>query len=221
MPSVLICATDPLIDELHATPLWREDVERRVANRLEDALTAAVASRPDLIAVASDLPRADRLIMDLRADAKTRTCSIVVISRGEFDPEELHLLEAGANSILRLPAGPEWEERLGLLMNVPARRQARVPVRLEVEVRPQAGIEVVWGTVINLSISGMLVEANERLQLGADVDFSFRLEESESDLEIVGSGQIVRRAGAARFGIRFYGLEGDAAHLIAAFVSAG
>ena len=57
----------------------------------------------------------------------------MVAARGDFDPSEVELLEAGANAILRLPAGPEWDERLPRLMDVPVRREARFTVHFDVE----------------------------------------------------------------------------------------
>ena len=85
MPTVLICAPDPLTDELHGTVIWREDIERHVAGRFEDAFTIAVAARPNLVVVASDLPRADRLVQDLRGNSTTRQTSIAVLVPGEQD----------------------------------------------------------------------------------------------------------------------------------------
>lgn len=215
MPSVLICAPDPLTDELHETILWRDGVERHVAARFEDALTMAVAARPDLIVVDRDLPRADRLVEDLRVNPTTRGISVVIVARGEFETGELRFLDAGANAVLRLPVSPSWDERLSELMRVPARRAARLPVKLQFEGRAAARVETVWGTIVNLSATGMLVESSTTLEMGADLDFTFRLPQSAE--AVVGCGQVVRQDDEQRHGVRFYGLEGDGTERVLGF----
>lgn len=216
MSSVLICAPDPLGDELHETILWRGGIERHVASRFEDALTIAVAVHPRLVVVDRDLPRAERLVGDLRNDPTTRDCSIVIVARGEFETGELRFLDAGANVVLRLPAGPEWDERLGQLMNVPARREARIPVRLHFEARLSHRVETAEGHVVNLSASGMRVETSAALELWMDIDFAFPV--PDSGARVVGCGQVVRQATPGEFGVRFYGLEGEGPDQVRRFV---
>ncbi len=101
-------------------------------------------------------------------------------------------------------------------MRVPPRRAARVPLRIQFEGKT-ARIETVWGSVLNLSVTGMLIEAAGALEVGADLDFRFQLPGSSDYVR--GAGQIVREAKQDCHGVRFYGLEGDGAERIAAFVT--
>jgi CheY-like chemotaxis protein len=213
--SVLICALDPLTDELHGTLLWRDGIERHVAASFEEALTIAVAAHPNLIAIDRDLPRSSRLIEDLRRDSSTRELSIVVIARGEMRLGELSLLQAGANAILRLPPGPDWDARLSQLLNVSVRSKTRIPVRLEVE-GSTGEIELFRGTARNLSVSGMLLDCEALLAIGTDLDFALALPTCKEP--IVGCGHVVRRDAEGRFGVEFYGLEGDGAERVRSFV---
>lgn len=217
MAEILICAPDPLTDELHRTVIWREGNQRHLATSFQEAFTMAVAVRPAVILIDRDLPRAGRLIENLRSDESTRAVSIVVAARGEMVDTELHLLEAGANAVMRLPAGEEWDERLSRLMRVPPRRAARVPVRIQFEGKT-ARIETVWGSVLNLSVTGMLIEATGPLEIGSDLDFKFQLPGSSEPIR--GVGQIVRIAESDCYGVRFYGLEGGGAERVKAFISA-
>jgi DNA-binding response OmpR family regulator len=107
MVSVLICTHSELEKELGHTLLWRQDVERHVVSRLEEARMMALAARPSIVVVDRELPWAGRLVSALREDPSTRNLSIVVVARGDFDPSEVELLESGANAILRLP----WNSR--------------------------------------------------------------------------------------------------------------
>lgn len=216
MAEILICAPDPLSDDLHGTVIWRDGNQRHLATSFQEAFVMAVAVRPDLIVIDRDLPRAGRLIEDLRQDDSTRNVSIVVAARGEMADSELQLLEAGVNAVMRLPAGEEWDEQLSRLMRVPPRRAARVPLRIQFEGKT-ARIETVWGSVLNLSATGMLVEATGALEVGGDLDFRFQLPGSSEFIR--GAGQIVREAKQDCYGVRFYGLEGDGGERVKAFVA--
>lgn len=217
MPVVLICAEDPLADDLHQTLLWRQGLERHLATRFDEALVTAVAAQPDLVVVDRDLPQADRLVRDLRADESTRRVSIAVVAKGEMDPLELQLLDLGANAILRLPATREWDERLARLVEVPIRRETRLPVWLEFEVPDAGGVAGGDGTVVNVSRTGMLVETSLALPTGTDLDFRIMLGEGA----VCGTGRIVREAEPGSYGVEFYALEGEGAARIAGLVGGG
>jgi len=212
VPVVLICAPDPLMDELHGTLLWRDGIERHVASTFAEALTKAVAARPDLAVVDRDLPEARRLVEDLRAVGKF---SIAIVARGDFDPDEVALLEAGANAILRLPAGPDWDDRVARLMSVARRKNVRAPVSVEFE-GASGTVERIFGRLVNVSVSGMLIECVAALDVGTDIDVSFQLPRAKTP--IVGAGRIVRHAGRRRFGVEFYDLEGDGRERVRRFV---
>src|SRR5437867_2006985 len=99
------------------------------------------------------------------------------------------------------------------------RRPARVPVRLQLEGRILSRVEAMWGTVVNLSAGGMLVELGFPLAPGTDLDFSFRL--PGEDAPVTGWGQVVRRATPSRYGVRFDGLKDDAIERLRRFVAKG
>jgi DNA-binding response OmpR family regulator len=216
MPLVLLCAQSDLEPELSGTPLWRAEIERHLASRAEEAHMLAVASRPDLVAVDRELPGVARLVAALRADASTRRASIVVLARGDHDPLELELLEAGANAILRLPPGPEWEPRLRELLAVPVRRQARLAVHLQVEGFRSGGTPV-EGVALDLSQTGMLLEARVALRPGDDLDLRFHTPGREL---IEARARVVRQASAVRFGVQFSGLGSSERERIRRFVEA-
>ena len=215
MPVALICTQADLQSDLGHTLLWRAGMERHVATRLEDARMMAVAARPDIVIVDRELPRSDRLVAALREDPSTRGLSIVVAARGDFDPVEVELLEAGANAILRLPAGPEWDERLPRLLNVPVRRQARFTVDFDVEA--VVGAEPASATALNLSVSGMLLESPVGLAVGDEVQLRFQIPDSEH--AVATTARVVRVAAPGQYGVEFGRVEGDASERLHAFVT--
>ena len=205
MPSVLICCGS-IGRELPRTVLWRNDMERRVAHNREEALDLAGSSHFDLGVVVDDIGSPGLLIRDLRSGPSTRSLSIaVVMTHADFQPADLDLIDAGANAILRPPAGPEWDHRLGSLMHVPPRRAGRFPIEMRVEGQGAEIARSVAGTVLNLSEQGILVETDVPLPLGADIDFRIHLRDAPAPLR--GCGQIVRQESPLRGGIRFYALE--------------
>jgi CheY-like chemotaxis protein len=216
MPVVLICTQAELEPDLGHTLLWREGVERHVAGRLEDACMMAVAAKPDIVIVDRELPRSDKLVAALRQDPSTRGLSIVVAARGDFDSAEVELLEAGANAILRLPAGPEWDERLPRLMDVPTRREARFTVHFDVDATMGAG-DPAAALAVNLSMSGMLLESPVPLAVGDEIQLRFQIPGSESS--VATTARVVRVAGSGGYGVEFHRVEADASERLRAFVT--
>jgi PilZ domain-containing protein len=104
-------------------------------------------------------------------------------------------------------------------MTTPTRRPTRVSVRLQLEGRTESRVETMWGTVVNVSANGMLVELGFPLAPGTDLDFTFRL--PGEDEPVVGWGQIVRRATPSRYGVRIDGLKDDAIARLRRFVARG
>ena len=214
MAAALICSQAELQPELGHTVLWRAGIERHVARRLEDARTMAVAARPDIVVVDRDLPRAYELVAALREDPGTRRVSIAIVARGDLDPAELALLEAGANAILRLPPGPDFDERLVRLLDVPARREARLRVELGVDTLGTGVGERVPAHAVNLSRSGILIETAVELGVGDELELEFSLEGED----VLARGRVVRRGEPRLFGVQFAPLPEYAAVRIRRFV---
>jgi hypothetical protein len=204
MTAVLICShAADLKADLGETLLWRHDVERHVVSKMEEARMLAVAARPRLVVIDRDLPWAARAVSALREDPSTRGLSVVVMARGDFDAAEVELLECGANAILRLPAGPEWNDRLQRLMDVPVRKEARFPVSFRVETSSNGGGPT-NAQALNLSASGMLIETAAALGMQDEVQLHFRLPPAPDPVRV--GGQVVRLAAPSQFGLEFRGL---------------
>jgi CheY-like chemotaxis protein len=214
MPLVLLCSDANLDAELASTVLAREVIDLCRARDLDEALQQAVDSRPNVVLIDREWAEAEPFVRRLRQDIQTRRLSVAILARDDFDPRDMELLEAGANSILRLPADSEWDDRLQRLIDVPVRRESRFPLYFEVEAR--SGIHSATATTVNLSVGGMLLESAFPLKMGDDIDLRFQIPRTSDT--IVGTGQVVRLEGRGRFGVAFYGLEGDGAQRIREFI---
>ena len=203
---VLICATDAVQRELASSPLGRDGFERQLTSAPEQALAALGTGRLALVVVDRDVAGAEALIAQIRNNTATRTISILVVARGDMQSEELGLIAAGANAVLRLPHTPDWDARIARLIKVPARKTTRVPVLMGFEAR--FGVETVTGHLLNISQTGMLVETSSNMAVGDDLEFSFQLHGFESSTgEVRGQGRVVRLAGKGRYGIEYVSVD--------------
>jgi len=204
----VIFSASALSADLRSTILGREDVECREAWTAAEAMALIQAGRPDLLVVDARAPEAEKLVAAVRTNPVTRPMSIVVAAAGDFDPSDLHFMVAGANAMLRPPAGPEWDERLTTLLNVPPRREARLAVLVQYQVAIYEAVQSVGGTALNVSENGLLLETDVPIPVGVDVDLRIHLGDGRPT-PLVGCGQLVRHEAARRSGVRFYGLEHD------------
>lgn len=219
MITALVCAAGPLENELKAVSFFRGDVECFAAHRVQEARVMAVAARPDLVVVDRDLPGADELISSLRDEPSTRRVPIVVTAHGDFCVEDVSLLSAGANAVLRFPPGPEWDERLARLTHVAARTEARLPVELVVRGSgPGAPRALEEARTVNLSASGMLVETVGEVaaRVGESVTFTLR---PPGGRPIVGRARVQRKAEGSQVGLEFLALEEDGSQRIRRIVT--
>ena len=217
MSAVLLCTHADVKDDLGATLLWRDDIERKVVIKMDEALMYAVAAKPRLVVIDRDLPWAARAVTALREDESTRALSVIVMARGDFDASEVELLECGANAVLRLPAGPEWNERLQRLMDVPVRKEARFPVSFVVEATSDGGAAG-EAQAVNLSASGMLLETPAPLEMQQEVQLQFRLPPAPDPVQV--EAQVVRMAAPKQFGLEFRRVGADASRRLQKFLAA-
>lgn len=215
MIRVVILAPRDLGDELRGTLLWRQNVERILASRVEDVHRAVEAGRVDIVVIDSALPAASEIAVGLRRDPLTRSLSIAALGRSELGLALVELLEAGVNAILPLPPGPDWDDRLMRLVHVPARKVIRFPVSFAVGVGRGKG-EPFVGWALNLSVHGLLLESGFPLEVGEDLRLNFDLPRPFGGVR--GTGTVVRMAPPTRFGVELTSVEGDGRVRIKHFV---
>jgi CheY-like chemotaxis protein len=215
--AVVVAASD-LAPELGSTVLFRRNVERLRASAPEEVRRAAEEGRLDVVIVDSAMPGAASIVAALRQDPITRPTAIVALGRSEFGFDHLDLLEAGANAILPLPPGHDWDDRLMRLIHVPVRRATRFPVDLAILGGLQNGLTFT-GRAVNLSVHGLLLESRHPLQVGDDLSLSFEMPGVPGVVR--GTGTVVRAASADHFGVEFTHVDGDGRVRIKRYVEGG
>jgi len=206
MPAVLIFGTSELGPALDGTVLRRQEYERHFAESLERGLQIAKARKPALVILDRDFDQAAAVVKAIRQDRATRPCSLAVVARGEFQSVELELLELGANAVLRLPGDEEWDRRLASLLEVNARREARVPIHIQLQATlgPE---DPFTAETVNISETGMLVHSATPLELGREVDFALHLPRTAG--LVSGRARVVRFGVPGEFGLQFFDLDED------------
>ena len=212
-----LLAPRDLAPELGGTVLFRSNVERLPAAGPEEVRQLADAGRLDVVVVDSTLKDAPAMVAALRQDPITRAIAIVALGRSEFGFGHLELLEAGANAILPLPPGQDWDDRLMRLIHVPVRKTIRFPVNLSVRGGLRDGVSFP-ARVVNLSVHGLLLECRHPLRVGEDLRLVFEMPRGHGEIEAAGT--VVRQALADRFGVELTHVEGDGRVRIKRYVEA-
>jgi len=206
--TVLICAGSDLESDLRRTLFWREDLERYVAERADEARMLAFSTEPHVVVVDLDLPGAGQLVDSVRTQALTHPVSIVALSRGAAGRIDGHGDPGPVDAILSLPPGPEWDDRLVDVLQMPTRKQARFDVSFGVETRLRHRVDAQRGLALNISAGGILIDARGlRLQAGDDVSLSLLLPATDAPVE--GRARVVRQPVEERLGLRFEAFSGN------------
>jgi DNA-binding response OmpR family regulator len=200
MAVVLICTSRSLDRDLQATVLFRADIVREIVHSTEEIEKRLAQGKVALLCIHRGIPGVETLLRSIRKSPTLKRTSIVVFSEDDFDPSEVEVMEAGANAILRLPPGDDFNERVGRLIEVPARRHVRLPVRLQVSASRGFGATVPV-LAQNISATGILFESNHSLQVGDEVSLALRFEETGEIFSAV--SHVARIAGPNRYGARF------------------
>jgi len=222
MTKVLIVAGAELTSVLERTVVWRSDVQRVFAPDLAGAFQAACDALPKLV-ILDGAPQDEviDLLHRFRTDGLTRRMSLAVMRQSATVPEVEALRRAGANVVFAGDALPYlWDAWLEELLDVPRRRVVRVPIRLDVWSRFDTGAEPLLGSIVDISVKGMLLESAEPIEVGTKLDLSFRLPGDPTDLRVV--AQVIRQeageGGRARAGVEFVIVREAVRERIRAFV---
>jgi PAS domain S-box-containing protein len=222
MSRLLIVSSSDLEPALGRTVLWRPGVRRVYTAEPEAAVEAARSLRPTVVLTDSAQHSSTvSLIRRLREDPETRSTAFVVLTSPSSAGAEADLRKAGVNAIISSPVDPfVWDTRLERLLNVPRRREALIPVLLEVWSRLEPTTPFLQGLALNIGVRGTLLQTEEPLLTGAKLDLRFTLPEDTVELQVL--GQVVRQAGIIEgrhgSGIEFLVLQRDARERISLFV---
>ncbi len=200
MAVVLICTHRSLDRDLQDTVLFRSGIEREIVRTTSEVERRLAQGGVALLCIHRETQGIEVMVRNLRKSPILKKTSIVVFSEDDFDPSEIEVLEAGANAILRLPPADDFDERVGRLIQVPSRKDVRLPVRLQVSASSGFGATVPV-LAQNLSATGLLIESNHPLNMGDEVSLALRFEDSGEIF--AATAHITRTAGPNKYGAQF------------------
>jgi hypothetical protein len=220
---VLVAGFDKGAFEAIGPVLARQEFEVVRMASTESSVDLAVARPFDVIIFNADrkigtLATVVDTIRDEKSASK-ETSLLVMAEPGRADAAR-DLIGRGIDRVMLLDDSPELVgQQVAALLNVAPRGAHRFSVRLKTSVSD--GTVDVVGEVVNLSVSGMLVETNTPFKPDAEVVVSIELGGQWG--AVSSKAVVVRRAYRARggidgIGIRFVGLAGDGKAKIEGFL---
>jgi CheY-like chemotaxis protein len=193
------------------------------ANSGRQAIEVHRRERVDLIIMDLQMPGMDgeQVTRTIRADRARRAVSILLFSDSVRPGLRERCLAAGANDFVSKPfMKMDLLKRVGALMNVAVRKQTALLAHVKVEDTGPA-VEPFVARIVNVSTSGLLLEANVPLARGRHVRVKFFVPGAAAQLSLTAT--VARRAdagGAVRWGVRFTTLDDSARQILRDYVGA-
>jgi len=219
---VLLVGVDRGVAERMVPLLQREELQVLSTDPAPPVLNLLRDTPFDLLVVAYPLSGLDleELLATVRSpESPSRRAGVVLLAPDDALGEAASWEQEGVNRVTA--AG--WTDAhlwqaVADLLHVAPRAGLRVLVRLDVEV--DGGLEQELSQTVNLSASGMLLEAPSIFRPGTELRFTFRLPGEARPVS--GTAEVVRvsrphKEGVQGFAVRFLGLEDDGAERIAAW----
>ncbi len=205
--TILLVDDSELIFEMEETILGDENYEYFYAKDLATARKIVEVQPLDLILLDLYLPDGTGMdfCRELRNDESTRDISVIMVTVSQEDEDKEKCFMAGCNDFIIKPIDAnELRYKVAKLISI----APRITYRILVKVTPieQKDSPYLFGTTVNLSETGMMIESKSKLEVGSEVNLSFFLTTSKENLNI--KGKIVRCdsqgfGGATGYGILF------------------
>jgi CheY-like chemotaxis protein len=195
------------------TLLGRADLKVLLAATHDEMLAVYNREKADLILAQLDLPgmRAEELFGTIRNSRELREVSVIIVCQDTLANRE-RCKQCRANAVLTLPVDPEvLSLKLQHFLNVAPRMLYRAALAVAISGRFKNRPMPFWTE--NISASGMLIRAEEPLETGYAIFFSYFLPDGT---HVSGYGEIVRavqladRPDSFLYGIRFTNIDADA-----------
>lgn len=216
-----------IIDPSSDSPTWgknilcRADLCTFTAATAEEGLRIHREKMVDLVITELDLPDmgGEVLCSTIRKEQSLTRTSIIIVC--ENMPEAVRRARrCGANEQLLKPVDPEQlDDCIGKLLAVSTRKDYRVFFKSHIST--DHGLRNVFGSTINISVSGLLVEADDPLTVGSIIPCTFGLpggRQISAVGEIARFTRLVSRANL--YGIRFVSINPNDQMEIERFVAA-
>lgn len=204
--------------EGHDTLFRRGHIRLYAAQSSEEIIHLHGVEQADIVITDYALPLmgAVKMCTVIRGDAKLKHVSIIVL--GESSRVfEIQCRETGANAYLSRPVDTvALFSEVSELLFVPQRKSMRVLMRAT--VKGVGGTANFFAASQDVSISGMLLETDRFLKLGAQLVCSFHIAHSEIIAQCIVVREDKVASGRYRYGVNFLNLDTKSLVIIEQFV---
>jgi len=163
----------------------------------------------------------EAVIHAIRANAAMRHVSILMFSDDARDATRERCLAAGANDFVPRPFHTvDVMTRVARLLDIANRKKTQLLAHVDVQGTP--AIDKFVGRIVNLSATGLLLEADAPLDIGREVSLTFFVPGTRTRAKA--GAVVVRRVdgqSAPRWGVRFTTLDHVAREALRHYVSGG
>jgi CheY-like chemotaxis protein len=193
------------------------------ANSGRQAIEVHRRERVDLIIMNLQMPGMDgeRVTRTIRGERALRDVSILLFSDRSRPGLRERCLAAGANDFAPKPfTNAQLMARVGSLINVATRKQTALLAHVDVDDEGP-GVEPFVARIVNISTSGLLLEADVPLTEGRIVCVKFFVPGATAQISVTAS--VSRRTDigkTVRWGVRFRTLDHAARQILRGYVGA-
>lgn len=191
MKKILLVDDVRLFLKLQETFFKRTGCEILTAESGSEAIEVASKSQPDLILLDYIMPdmKGDEVTKRLKANDKTKSIPIMIVSTSANDDDIKKCFDAGAQEYVTKPIkAQEVLAKAAYLLAIPHRVHYRVAVTLKVEGK--SGESTFAGVSLNISRGGVLVDCKERIPLHELVSLYLPIKSGQEILQF--KGEVVR-----------------------------
>jgi DNA-binding response OmpR family regulator len=221
MKTILVVESSRPIEGLSGSLFRRRECVLAVASSAAEAIARCGDEPPDLLildALVDDFSVED-LVQALQSSEETADVPVLVVLDEEREAEEGRLLRSGAAAVvLRSADEVELNSKVCELLGISLRRHLRTFVKLKVEAT--VGKASRFATIANISLGGVALETDARLQVDDFVKLQFFLPGDDEAIAVI--GKVVRQGSAETgraYGCQFLDLTEDGRRRIHRFVT--
>ncbi len=194
------------------------------ANSGRAALQAHRREHADLILLDLQMPglSGDEVARTIRADSALRDVSILMFADDARAASRERCMAAGANDFLSKPFKPaELAAHISQLLDVAVRKNTQLLAQVEVRDGGPSLAPFI-GRILNLSSTGLLLEADVPLEVGRELELTFFIPGTRTQARAVARVvRIAKSRGAARWGLRFTTLAQSGRRALMEYVRRG
>ncbi len=207
---------------LEETFFRRTGCEIFTAQNGEDAIKTAKKEKPDLVLLDLILPgmNGDEVCRKIKSDPTLKNTKIIMVTTISDEETMDRCMKAGCDDYVTKPIHqPDLLGKAAGLLDIPYRVHFRILVKVEVRGEYDQGFFM--GTSSDISNSGILVETDQKIELGEKVNLQFVVPGQSDTIQVVGKmARVDELSFRDRFGIgiHFDSLTPEQEQSIATFI---